>query len=262
MIAINSQQWYAWVATFFWPFLRVLGLLIAEPVLGNRSIPMTTKVGFAIVVALLLAPVLPPMARIDPGSAAGVLIGIQQLLVGLAMGFTIRIALSAAQMAGQLSGLQMGLGFAVFYDPRISGQTVALGQFLGLFAILVFLSVDGHHVVIKVLAESFSALPISEVPLNPLGWRVLADWAGAIFRAGLVISLPLIAALLLANIAVGIMTRAAPQLNMFSVGFPLTLITGLVALYLAAPYIGPALVDLFEQALLAMGRVVQGFRAP
>jgi flagellar biosynthetic protein FliR len=262
MIAINSQQWYAWVATFFWPFLRVLGLVIAEPVLGNRGIPMTTKVGLSIVVALLLTPVLPPMARIDPGSAAGVLIGVQQLLVGLAMGFTIRIALTAVQMAGQLSGLQMSLGAAVLYDPRVSGQTVALGQFLGLFAILGFLSVDGHHVVIKALAESFGALPISQAPLNPLGWRVLFDWSGAIFRAGLLISLPLIAALLLANIAVGIMTRAAPQLNIFSVGFPLTLITGLVALYLAAPYIGPAVHDLFEEALLAMGRVVQGFAAP
>ena len=262
MIAVNSQQWYAWIATLVWPFLRVLGLIIAEPVLGNRSIPLTTKIGLAIVIALVLVPVLPPMPSIDPGSAAGVLIAIQQVLVGLAMGFTIRIALTAAQMAGQLSGLQMGLGFAVFYDPQTSGQPVALGQFLSLFAILVFLSVDGHHVVIKVLAESFGALPISEVPLNPLGWRVLADWAGAIFRAGLLISLPLIAALLLANTAVGIMTRAAPQLNIFSVGFPLTLITGFVALFLAAPYIGPALLDLFEQALLAMGRVVQGFAGP
>jgi flagellar biosynthetic protein FliR len=259
MIAINSQQWYAWIATLLWPFLRVLGLIIAEPVLGNRNIPMAMKVGLAIVIALLLVPVLPPMPRIDPGSAAGVLIAIQQVLVGLAMGFTIRIALTAAQMAAQLSGLQMGLGFALFYDPQASAQTVVLGQFLGLFAILVFLSVDGHHVVIKVLAESFGALPISEVPLNPLGWRVLAEWGGAIFRAGLMISLPLIAASLLANIAVGIMTRAAPQLNIFSVGFPLTLITGFVALYLAAPYIGPALLDLFEEALLALGRVVQGF---
>jgi flagellar biosynthetic protein FliR len=120
------------------------------------------------------------------------------------------MALTAAQMAAIVS-LQMGLGFAVFYDPQTSGQPVALGQFLSLFAILVFLSVDGHHVVIRVLAESFGALPISEIPLNPLGWRVLADWGGAIFRAGLLISLPLIAALLLANTAMGIMTRAAPQ---------------------------------------------------
>jgi flagellar biosynthetic protein FliR len=262
MIAIDSQQWYAWIGMFFWPFLRVLGLIVAEPVLGNSNVPMTAKVGLAIFIAIVLVPVLPPMPRVDPASAAGVMIACQQLLVGLAMGFTIRIALTAAEMAGQLSGLQMGLGFAVFFDPQTSAQTAVLGQFVGLFAMLMFLSVDGHYVVLTALAESFGALPVSLAPLNPFGWRVLTEWGGTIFHAGLVISLPLIAALLLANIAVGIMTRAAPQLNIFAVGFPLTLITGFVALYLATPYIGPALLNLFEQALLTMGRVVQELAAP
>lgn len=258
MISIDSQQWYAWIAMFFWPFLRVLGLIVAEPVLGNRSVPMAAKVGLAIFITLVLAPMLAPMPRVDPASAAGVLIAFQQGLVGLAMGFTIRIALTAAEMAGQLSGLQMGLGFAVFFDPQTSAQTSVLGQFLGLFAVLIFLSVDGHFLVLTALADSFQALPVSDLPVNPLGLRVLVGWGGAIFHAGLLISLPLIAALLLANIAVGIMIRAAPQLNIFAVGFPLTLATGFVALYLATPYIGPALVNLLDQALLAMGHVVQG----
>ena len=262
MITINSQQWYGWIAMFFWPFLRVLGLIVAEPVLGNTSVPIAAKLGLAIFVTLLLAPVLPSMPRVDPASAAGLVIAVQQLLIGLAMGFTIRIALTAAEMAGQLSGLQMGLGFAVFFDPQTSAQTAVLGQFLGLFAILIFLSLNGHFVVLTTLADSFQALPVSAAPLNPLGWRVLVGWGATIFSAGLLISLPLIAALLLANVAVGIMTRAAPQLNIFAVGFPLTLATGFVALYLAAPYIGPALINLFEQALVTMGRVVQGLATP
>lgn len=258
MIQITTAQWYAWIVAFLFPFLRVLGLLLAEPVFGNRSVPIAAKVGLALLVTLVLAPVLPAMPAVEPASAAGVLIAIQQLVIGLAMGFAIRIALTAAETAGQLAGLQMGLGFAVFFDPQTSAQTAVVGQFVGLFAILVFLAMNGHALVLMVLAESFRQLPVALAPLDPLGWRVLVEWGAIIFSAGLLISLPVVAALLIANLAVGIMTRAAPQLNIFAVGFPVTLMTGFVALYLAVPFVGPALVDLFEQAMLAIGRVVTG----
>jgi flagellar biosynthetic protein FliR len=261
VLQVTTAQWYAWIAAFLFPFLRILGLILAEPVLGNRSVPMAAKVGVALFITLLLAPVLPPMPAVEPASAAGVLIAIQQLLIGLAMGFALRIALTAAETAGQLAGLQMGLGFAVFFDPQSSAQTAVVGQFVGLFAILIFLSTNGHAVVLGVLAESFRALPVSQAPLQPLGWRVLVEWGGTIFSAGVIISLPVVAALLIANLAVGIMTRAAPQLNIFAVGFPVTLMTGFVALYLAAPYIGPALSALFEQAMMAIGRIVDGLAA-
>jgi flagellar biosynthetic protein FliR len=260
VINITTQQWYAWIAAFLWPFLRVLGLMLSEPVLSNRNVPTSARIGLAIFVTLVLAPLLPAMPQVDPASAAGVFIGVQQLVIGLAMGFVIRIALTAAEMAGQLAGLQMGLGFAVFFDPQSSAQTAVVGQFMGLFAMLLFLSMNGHALVITALAESFRVLPLSVQPANPLGWRVLADWASVIFSAGLLISLPVIAALLVANIAVGIMTRAAPQLNIFAVGFPVTLVTGFVALYLSAPYIGPALVRLFEQAVTVMMQMTGALR--
>ncbi|MCW5620543.1 MAG: flagellar biosynthetic protein FliR [Burkholderiales bacterium] len=258
MIQITTAQWYAWIATFMFPFLRVLGLLLADPLFGNRTTPMAAKVGLAIFVTLLLAPVLPPVPQVEPASAEGVLIAVQQLLIGLAMGFAVRIALTAAEMAGQLAGLQMGLGFAVFFDPRSSAQTAVVGQFVGLFTILVFLSINGHFVVLTVLAESFRLLPVDIGPISALGWRTLVEWGGIIFSAGVLISLPVVGALLIANVAVGIMSRAAPQLNLFAVGFPITLMTGFVALYLAAPYIGPALAGLFEQAMSAIGRLLDG----
>jgi flagellar biosynthetic protein FliR len=257
VITITTAQWYAWITAFIFPFLRIFGLILAEPVFGNRTIPIAAKVGLALFVTLLLGPVLPPIPPVEPASAIGVLIAVQQLAIGLAMGFVLRIALTAAETAGQLAGLQMGLGFAVFFDPQSSAQTAVVGQFVGLFAILVFLSTNGHAMVLAVLAESFSVLPIARAPLDPAGWRLVAEWGGAIFSAGLLISLPVIAALLVANLAVGIMTRAAPQLNIFAVGFPVTLVTGFVALYLAAPFIGPALASLFEEAMMTIGRMVQ-----
>ena len=259
MISITTQQWYAWIAAFLWPFLRVLGLIVAEPVLGHRAVPVPAKLGLALFITLVIAPLLPPMPQVEPASAAGLLIAIQQLVIGLAMGFAIRVALTAAEMAGQLAGLQTGLGFAVFFDPESSAQSAVVGQFVGLFAILVFLSTNGHALVLGALAETFRALPVSSAPVSPLGLRVLVDWGGAIFSAGLLISLPVVAALLIANLTVGIMTRAAPQLNLFAVGFPITLTVGLVALYLAIPYLGPAIAQLFEQAILAMGRVIEAF---
>jgi flagellar biosynthetic protein FliR len=257
MLSISTAQWYAWISALLWPFLRVLGLILAEPILGNSNVPSRVKVGLALLISILLAPVLPAMPRVDPASAAGLLVAAQQLLIGLAMGFTLRIALTAVETAGQLAGLQMGLGFAVFFDPQSSAQTAVVGQFLGLFAILIFLAIDGHLMVLTALVQSFSTLPIGMQPLQGGGFRLLIEWGGEIFRTGLVIALPIIAALLIANVAVGIMTRAAPQLNIFAVGFPVTLAVGFFALWLSIPFVAPSVQKLFEQALLVALQMVK-----
>jgi flagellar biosynthetic protein FliR len=256
MVQITAAQWSGWIGVVLYPLLRVLGLILADPLLGNRCVPLAAKVGLAVLITVLVSPLLPPAPAAEPASAAGVLIAAQQLLIGLAMGFSMRIALSAAQMAGELAGLQMGFGFSAFFDPYAGVHSAALGRFLALFAILVFFSIDGPHVVLAALVESFRGLPVGAAPVHALGLRLLVEWGAVIFTAGLLIALPVTATLLIANIAVGVMTRAAAPLNVFSVGFPITLITGLLALYLAVPYVGPALANLFEQAVLAMGRVV------
>jgi flagellar biosynthetic protein FliR len=250
MISISTAQWYAWISALLWPLLRVLGLVFAEPILGNQNVPVRVKVGLALLITMVVAPLLPPLPRVDPASAAGVLIAAQQLVIGLAMGFTLRIALTAVETAGQLAGLQMGLGFAVFFDPQSSAQTAVVGQFLGLFAVLVFLAIDGHLLVLGALSQSFESLPIGTRPINGIGFRLLFEWGGEIFRTGIIISLPIIAALLIANIAVGIMTRAAPQLNIFAVGFPVTLAVGFFALWLSIPFVAPGVQRIFEQAIL------------
>jgi flagellar biosynthetic protein FliR len=257
MITVTTGQWYAWMSAFLWPFLRIFGLILAEPILGHTSVPVSAKIGLAIFVSLVLTPVLPPAPPVELASAAGILIGLQQLLVGLAIGFTLRIALTAVETAGQFMGLQMGLGFAVFFDPQSSAQNAVMGQFLGQFALLVFLSMDGHFLVIAALARSFSSLPITIDPVTAGGFRVLVEWGGEIFRTGLVLSLPVVGALLIANIALGIMTRAAPQLNVFAVGFPLMLGVGFFAVWLSVPFVGPAIESLFEHTVSAALGIVE-----
>lgn len=249
MITFTDAQWNAWLALFIWPFVRILSILSTDPVFGNRSVPFRVKAGLAFFLALIVAPTLPPLPQVEPASAAGLLILMQQVVIGVAMGLAMRVVFSAVEMAGHMIGLQMGLGFATFFDPVHASQVPVVAQFTGLFAILIYLSSNGHLMTVSALSESFHALPIALGPLAAAGWRELAEWGAEIFAAGLLLSLPLIAALLITNLSIGIMTRAAPQLNLFAVGFPITLIAGFAVLYFSVPYFAPILERMFHDGL-------------
>ena len=249
MISVTSVQLSAWLGTFIWPFFRILALVGSAPILGNPSIPVRVKIGLAVVLTLVLAPVLGSTPAVEPGSAIGLLILAQQIVIGVAIGFTMRIIFTAVEMAGNIAGMQMGLGFATFFDPQNAAQVPVVGQFLGLLATLLFLALNGHLYMIEVLAHSFEVLPVAPPPFSAAGWRVLAGWGGEIFLAGLLLSMPIMAALLITNLALGVMTRAAPQLNVFSVGFPITLAAGFVVLAVALPYFVPLFDRLLHDAL-------------
>jgi flagellar biosynthetic protein FliR len=182
-------------------------------------------------------------------SMAGLLILIQEMLIGLGIGFSIRIVFAAVEMAGEISSLTMGLGFASFFDPQTRGRSSAISQFLALLATLAFLSVNGHLVLLSALAESFISLPISASPINGSGFLQLANWGGRIFSAGLQLSLPIVAALLITNVALGILTRAAPQLNLFGIGFPITLTVGMAMIGMVLPFLSTPLQNLFLEGI-------------
>ncbi|MEW5943370.1 MAG: flagellar biosynthetic protein FliR [Pseudomonadota bacterium] len=257
MLSVTSAQLNAWIVAFIWPLARIAALIASSPVLGNPSFPRRAKIGLALAITIVVAPTLPPMPQVEPGSAAGLLILGQQMLIGLAMGFAMRIVFVAVETVGNIAGLQMGLGFATFFDPVNSAQVPVLGQFLGVLFTLVFLALNGHLLMIETLAESFRVLPVGAAPLSAAGWKALAAWGGEIFRAGVLLSLPVIAALLITNLAIGIMTRAAPQLNIFAVGFPLTLAAGFFTLILTLPYLAPLLERLMHDGLQMMLRIAQ-----
>jgi flagellar biosynthetic protein FliR len=178
-------------------------------------------------------------------SYAGLLIVLQEMLIGLAMGFSIRLIFAAVEMAGEISSMTMGLGFATFFDPNTQGRTSAISQFLSLVATMLFLSVNAHLVLLSALVESFSTLPVSSIPVYGGGFKQLADWGGRIFSTGVQLSLPIVAALLITNVALGILTRAAPQLNLFGIGFPITLGVGLLVIAMTLPYLGMPIQNLF-----------------
>lgn len=257
MISVTSAQLDAWLALFLWPFVRILSMLATDPIFGNRGVPFRIKIGLALLITMVLAPVLPPMPPVSPGSAAGLLILMQQVVIGIAMGFAMRIVFAAVEMAGHLIGLQMGLGFATLFDPKSSAQVTVMAQFMSLVTMLMLLTLNGHLMVINALAESFQSLPISVQPPSAQGWRTLAEWGAEIFRAGVLLAMPVIAALLITNLAIGIMTRAAPQLNIFAVGFPITLMVGFLALYLTLPLFVPLFERMLHDGLAATMNVLR-----
>lgn len=256
MITLTSAELNTWIAALLWPLTRILGLIAVAPVFGNTSVPVRVKIGLGVMLALIVAPTLPVLPATDPMSLPGLLILVQQLIIGLGMGFAMRIIFAAVEMAGTITGMTMGLSFASFFDPQSQGQSNSISQFLVLLATLAFLAVNGHLLLLAALAHSFSTLPISASPLGGQMFRQIADWGGIIFSAGIQLSLPMVAALLITNIALGILSRAAPQLNLFGIGFPVTLTVGFVVIGLALPYLATPLERLFQQGIEMAGQMV------
>lgn len=252
MITFTSAQLDAWLAAFVFPLARILGLMTAAPVFGNAALPQRIRLIAGLAITLALVPVLPPMPAVPAGSWIGLSVLAQQILIGLLLGFTLRIAFVAIDVAGELIGLQMGLSFAIFYDPQSSGQTPVVAEFLGLLATLLFLAMNGHLLMLSALAESFILLPVATTPFAAKGLAYVLNWAATLFASGVLLALPLVAALLIANIAMGVLARVAPQMNLFAVGFPVTITAGFVVLLLTLPYFGTAMERLFDQSFSAL----------
>ena len=262
MISISSAQLDTWLALFVFPLSRILGLLASAPVFNNAATPVRVRLIAGLAIALALVPALPPLPAIPASSWIGLAVMAEQILIGVLLGFTLRLAFAAVDVAGELIGLQMGLSFATFFDPDSGGQTPVVSEFLGLLTALIFLALNGHLLTLTVLAESFTLLPVSTTPIHAAAFASLMAWSATLFSTGLLLALPLITALLIANIALGVLARIAQQLNLFAVGFPVTLALGFLVLLLSLPYIGAAMESLFTQGFQAMGTVMRAAGNP
>lgn len=234
-MTFTSAELTAWIGAYLWPLFRIGALVGIAPVLGSRTVPVRIRFGLALALTLLVAPLLPMPPAVDPLSPPGMLITAQQLLIGLTMGFALRVAFSALEIAGQVIGQLMGLGFASMLDPQNGVQVPVVSQFYTLMAVLLFLAFNGHLVLIEVLVESFRSLPVGAAGLPPASLWTLAAWAGQMFAGAVRVALPAVTALLVINLTFGVITRAAPQLNIFAVGFPVTLLLGFLVMLFSLP---------------------------
>lgn len=234
MISVNSAVMQAWVIGLLWPLTRVLGVIALAPILGHKAVPNRVKLGLGIMITLVIMPTLPAMPVFDIMSIKGLFLLIQQLIIGLAIGFSMRIVFAAIEFAGYMIGMAMGLGFATFFDPQTRGQSTAISQFLLILGMLVFLSLDGHLLFVTTVAQSFVSMPVV-VDGPGVDAMKIAQWGETVFSAGLLLAMPVVAALLVTNMALGVLTRSAPQLNLFGIGFPITISIGFVVLALSLP---------------------------
>ena len=258
MFSVTYAQLNTWMTAFLWPFVRILALVATAPVFGDMSLQTSVKIGLSAFITIIVAPTLGPMPQVTVFSAAGIWIMVNQFLIGIALGLTMQTVLTAIQATGEFVGLGMGLGFATFFDSQADGSSAVLSSYMNVFAMLVFLVLDGHLQMISALIATFQSAPISVDLLGAGGWRSFVDWGDTIFSAGLLLSLPVVAALLIANLALGILNRAAPQIGVFQIGFPLTMLVGMLLLQLMVPNMIPFFARLFDSGIERMGVVAAG----
>ncbi|AQQ00565.1 flagellar biosynthetic protein FliR [Pseudoalteromonas aliena] len=220
-----------WLSDFLLPLVRISSMIMVMAGLGAKNVPTRIKVGLAVVVTLVALPNLPPATFTDLFSFEMILVVIQQLLIGVAIGFASTLLLNTFVLAGQILAMQTGLGFASVVDPSNGMSVPAVGQFYLILATLLFFVFNGHLMMIQMVIHSFEVLPV-----DGNWWAVdhywdIVTWGGWMFSTALVLSLAPLTAMLVINMSFGIMTRAAPQLNIFSIGFPLTLVAGLIIIW-------------------------------
>lgn len=249
MISLTETQLMAWLSPILWPFLRVLAVFTAAPVFSSRAFPLRAKIGLALLIALAAQASMPSQPTIDvngPGAFGAV---VQQVGIGLAIGFTMRLIFAAFELAGQVVGFQMGLGFAAFFDPASSAQSSAMGRFYANMAALLFLALNGHLLVIMAVVNSFAVFPVEQNFLQALAAMRLETLGAELFASAFWISLPVVAMLMFANLALGIISRVAPQMNIYAVGFPVTLAVGLIGVAATLPMLDQPFATLMERMM-------------
>jgi flagellar biosynthesis protein FliR len=259
MFSVTYAQLNVWLTAFLWPFVRILALLATAPAFSDKALPQRVKLGLAAFMTIIVAPTLGAMPQATVFSAQGIWIIVNQFLIGAALGFTMQIVFAAAQAAGNIMGMSMGLGFATFFDPYAAGSTDVMERYVNMIALMTFLALDGHLQVLSALVQTFQGLPVSANLLGANGWRVVVSWGSTVISAGLLMSLPIVTALLITNLALGILNRAAPQIGVFQVGLPVTVITGLLLVQLMLPNMMPFFSRMFQSGIDQMGRVAAGF---
>jgi flagellar biosynthetic protein FliR len=259
MIALTTGQLESWLAMYIWPFFRIGACFMFAPVFGAQFVPARVRLLLAGAITLIVAPLVPP-SDVVPFSVQGAIVTIQQVVIGAAMAFALQLVFDALAMGGQLLSNSMGLGFAFNVDPLRGTGTPVLGQLYMLLVTLTFLAINGHLVLIEILADGFTTLPVGTVGFESNTIWNIAAWGSHLFLGSLMVALPGMAALLVVNLSFGVMSRAAPTLNLFAIGFPVTLIFGLVIVWAGLPAVQATFIDSLEQVFELMRAMLVGSR--
>jgi len=255
-VTINAADVSMWVSRLWWPMLRVGGFVLAAPIASETVIPPFVKIILSLSLAFLMAPLVQIPAALSIFSGAGLLAAVQEILIGIAIGMVVQLAFESLTFAGQTISMTMGLGFATLVDPQRGAQTTVLGQMFMIIGMLTYLAINGHLVLLGALAQSFQSLPIGGGHIDKNFLLSVVLWGARVFESGLLIALPAVIALVIVNLALGVVTRAAPQLNLFGVGFTITLLCGFFVLIAGLDGVMAGISSLINSALAAVGELI------
>ena len=243
-----------WIGSLVWPFTRIAAMLAIAPIFGARMVPQRARLVIALLLTWIVLPLLPEVPALDPLSLSGALVTAQQLVIGLAIGFSLQLVFATLVIAGQTIAMGMGLGFAQMVDPQNGVNVPVIGQYYVVIATLLFLALNGHLALIRVLVDSFQSLPVGVDALTREDFRAIAYWGARMFADAVMVALPAVASILLVNLAFGVVSRSAPQLNIFGVGFPVTLTLGFVILVFAVANLLPQMQHLLDGAFTGLSQ--------
>lgn len=253
---VSSAEITGILGAYLWPFFRIAAMVMVAPIFSSNFISQRSRILMAVAISIVIVPNIPvQVPRVDALSAEGLLIIAHQILIGACMGFMLQLLFNAFIVAGQIIAMQMGLGFASMVDPQNGVMVPVISQFYLVFITLIFVSINGHLILIQVMSESFVTLPIAATGLSPVDFRDIVGQASWMYAAGVIIALPAIGSLMMVNLAFGILSRAAPQISPFSIGFPMTIILGFVVMLITLPNVAGHLVDMSDY-MLQMARLL------
>lgn len=248
LLSLSAAELTAWLGQWWWPFIRIASAFWVMPFFGDGRVPPQVRLLFALAVSLLIAPLLKEMPALDPFSAGALVLTLEQLLFGLLFGLCVQILFMVLTMAGQILSMQMGLAMAVMNDPSNGDTAPIVSQLMMIFCTLLFLGLNGHLVTLDILVQGLRSWPpgASLTQLDIKGVIGLLGWS---FGAALILVLPAVVAMLMVNLTFGVMNRTAPSLNIFSLGFPMTLLLGLLTMALSISGVPARYLDLVSHVL-------------
>lgn len=255
---ISSEEITAWVGSAMWVLIRVSALVASAPVIGARTVPSKIKLGLSVLITIIVLPVIPKAPAVDPLSASALLITANQIIIGVAMGLALQLVFTMFVMGGQIIAYQMGLGFSQMVDPQSGMQVPVVSQFYIILLTLIFFALDGHLAMIKALTDSFVSLPVGTNGLSKDSVWTLVAWGSEMYIGAVQIALPAIASILLINFTFGVVSRSAPQFNIFSIGFPVTMIMGFFIIMATLTTLSPHISRLLGAAFGLINVMVLG----
>ncbi|MBD9354581.1 flagellar biosynthetic protein FliR [Methylomonas albis] len=253
----GEDELLRYLASFVWPFFRISSMFITVPVFSVKAVPAKVRLIASLLITWVIMPTLPAMPDVEMFGYQGIMVAVQQVALGLTTGFILQMVFSIMLFAGQTIAYSMGLGFASMVDPATGVQVPVIAQLFVISGSFLFLAVDGHLLLIEMLAQSFHTLPVGNIGMDKADlWRIIS-WSSLIFADGLLLSMPVMATLLFVNISFGVASKAAPQLQIFGVGFPITIMLGMGLIWIGLPTMLEGFSDMLHGGFALVGELLR-----